>query len=177
MKNFKITITALALLFTVTTVAQDMTKNETAKEVTKKTYTFYEDGEKITNSVKITKTEKQAVMTEEEDKNRVDQTRVIPPTTVIKTVEIDNDSDEAYDEVIEFSYITEADTDFTLVSDKDNLMVAVEDGENLTIMKNMTIAKDNLNNPKKAYVFTEDDGKKVEFYVKSFNKQNNKNIK
>lgn len=169
MKNLKITFASLTLLVATSALAQEANPKETAKETTQKTYKFYENGKMVENSVKITTVKKQAVMTEEEEKNQIDQTRVLPPKTVIKTVEIDNNNDESFDEIIEFSYITESDTDFTLVSDNANLMVAVEDGENLTILKDMTISKEGLNDPKRAYVFTNKDGKDVEFYVKSVN--------
>lgn len=167
MKNFKIVLASITMLLGTAVVAQEVNPEETAEETTQKTYKFYENGELVENSVRITTMRKQAVMTEEEDKTQVDQTRVIPPKTVYKTVEIDKDADEDYEEIITFSYISESISDFTLVSDNENLLVAIEDGENLTIVEDMTISKEGLNDPKKAYVFTDKDGKEIEFYIKS----------
>lgn len=166
MKNLKIALASVLLFAGTTAIAQEGTE-ETAKETTQKTYSFFEDGKKVENSVRITTIRKQAVMTEEEDKDKVNQTRKIPPKMIYKTVEIDKDSDDAFDEVIEFSYISESVSDFTLVSDKENILVAIEDGENLTIVEDMTISKNGLTDSKKSYVFTDKDGKEVEFYIKS----------
>ncbi len=170
MKIYKTIAISIALLTGTTTFAQDATQAGVSKESTKKTYKLYQNGELIKNSVLIETTRNQAVMLEKEDKDNVNQDRVIPPTVVVKTVKIDNDADNQYDEVVKFSYTTSAKTDFTLVSGRDNLMVAVEDGENLSILENRSINLDDEMNPEKAYVFTLDDGNEIEFKVESFNK-------
>jgi hypothetical protein len=129
MKIYKSLILATALLTGTISIAQDKNQEGVTKESTKKTYKLYQNGELIKNSVLIETVRNQAVMLDKDDKNKIDQSRIMPPTAVTKTVKIDNDSDESYDEIIKFSYTTEEKTDFTLVSNKDHLMLAVEDGE------------------------------------------------
>jgi hypothetical protein len=177
MKIYKIGILAIALLLGTVVTAQEKKQEGLTKESAKKTYKLYQNGELIKNSVWIETVRSQAVLLNEKDKNKIDQSRVIPPTAVIKTVKIDNDADDSYDEVIKFSYITEDKTDFTLVSSNDDLMVAVEDGENITILEDRTISIDGAMNSKKSYVFTTDNGNKVEFHLKSFERKNRKDSK
>jgi hypothetical protein len=174
MKIYKTILLSITLLTGTTILAQDTEQAGVAKETTKKTYKLYQDGELIKNSVLIETTRNQAVMLNEKDSNKVNQERIIPPTVVIKTVKIDNDADEFYDEVIKFSYTTSEKTDFTLVSTKNDLMVAVEDGENIRVLKNMTISMNQDMNTKKAYVFTTDNGNDIELKVESFEKMNQK---
>jgi hypothetical protein len=177
MKIYRTVVLATALLIGTLAIAQDKNQEGVTKESTKKTYKLYQDGELIKNSVLIETVRNQAVMLDSEDKNKIDQSRIMPPTVVMKTVKIDNDADDRYDEVIKFSYTTKEKTDFTLVSSKDNLMLAVEDGENITILENRIISLDEEFNPKKAYVFTTDNGNKVEFHLKSFERMNQKESK
>jgi len=177
MKIYKTIILSIALLTGTVTFAQEAEQAGVAKETTKKTYKLYQDGELIKNSVLIETTRSQAVMLNIEDENKVNQERIIPPTVVVKTVKIDNDVDEFYDEIIKFSYTTNEKTDFTLVSTKDDLMVAVEDGENITILENMTISMDEAMSSKKAYVFTTNDGNEIQFKLESFEKMNQKDSK
>lgn len=167
MKNLKITIAAMAFLFATAVTAQTENNEEIAKVTTEKSYIVDKGGETVKNSVRITTQEMQQVKTKKEDYGQVNQERILPPKKIIKTVEIDNDSDDAYDEIIEFSYVTEIDSDFTLISDDDNLWVAVANGENLQIMKDMKIGKETSYNPERAYVFTNDNGKEVKFYISS----------
>jgi len=91
-----------------------------------------------------------------------EEANVYPPKTVMKTVQIDNDADSKYDETIKFSYITNDRTDFTLITDRDDILIAIEDGENLTVLENQKIFKANQQN-KTSYIYTDDNGKRVEF--------------
>lgn len=177
MRNYKTIVLAIALLIGTTMLAQVNSQAGIATESKEKTYKLYQDGELIKNSVLIETTRNQAVMLNTEDKNNVNQSRVIPPTVVVKTVKIDNDADDNYDEIIKFSYTTNEKTDFTLISNSDDLMVAVEDGENISILKDMTInTKDGIEN-KKAHVFTTDNGNEIELKVESFERMNQKESK
>ncbi len=177
MKFFKTILLSITLLTGTTIIAQENNQAGVAKETTKKTYKLYQNGELIKNSVLIETTRNQAVMLDKKDRHKVNQDRILPPTAVVKMVKIDNDADEYYDEIIKFSYTTDEKTDFTLVSSKNDLMLAVEDGENITILENMTISMDEAMNSKKAYVFTTNDGNKVQLKVASFEKMNQKDSK
>lgn len=168
MKIIKTIILAITLITGTALFAQETEQSGMAKETTKKTYKMYQDGKLIKNSVVIETTRNQAVMLNEQDENKVNQERIIPPTVVVKTVKIDNDADAFFDEIIKFSYTTKEKTDFTLVSTKDDLMVAVEDGENITILENMVISKGDEIDTKKAFVFTTDNGNEIEFKLESF---------
>ena len=112
----------------------------------------------IENSVRITTTVKSAVMLDKKN-NGVNRERIYPPKLVIKTVEIDNDADNLYDEKIRFSYMTDERTDFTLVSKNNDVMLAVEDGENITVLENQKLFKANQSN-RATYVYTSEDGDK-----------------
>lgn len=168
MKYYRTLLLATALLFATGVTAQGVKQSKVSEETTEKTYKVIKNDQVVENSVKIHTTRYQPVMLDEAEKDQVNQSRVYPPKAVVKTVKIDRDADDAYDEVIKFSYITEDDKDFTLVSDENSLLVAIEDGSNITILEDRTISKNDLNDPKKAYVFTTEDGQKVEFFIESF---------
>lgn len=177
MKIYKTILLATTLLTGTILIAQDKNQEGVTKETTKKTYKLYQNGELIKNAVLIETVRNQAVMLDKEDANKVDQSRVLPPTAVMKTVMIDNDADESYDEIIKFSYTTKEKTDFTLVSNKDQLLLAVEEGDNITILENRIISLDEDFDPKKAYVFTTDNGNEVAFKLKSFERMHQKDSK
>ncbi|GMN08837.1 hypothetical protein MTsPCn9_07070 [Croceitalea sp. MTPC9] len=177
MKIYKTIVLSIALITGTIATAQEAEQSGVAKESTKKTYKLYKKGELIKNSVLIETTRNQVVMLDKNDKEKINQDRIIPPTVVVKTVKIDNDADDLYDEVVKFSYTTKEKTDFTLVSSENDLMLAVEDGENITILENMTISMEDNMNLEKAYVFTMEDGKEIELKVESFQKVNEKKSK
>ena len=93
----------------------------------------------------------------------------------IKSVLIDNDKDDAFDERIVFSYLaTNSNADFTLVTNNDKVVVAIDDGDNLKILESESkLSKMEAN--KTAFVFTDQQGKEVEFFIESYDslKQNN----
>lgn len=105
-------------------------------------------------------------MTDPKDKGKVNGDRIFPPKTVIKTVEIDNDADEMYDEKIKFSYTTDERTDFTLVTNQDDIMIAVEEGDYVTILENQKMFKLN-EGEKTTYVFTDEEGNEIEFRIEN----------
>ncbi|NJB69813.1 lipopolysaccharide export LptBFGC system permease protein LptF [Saonia flava] len=165
MKYLKLITIATFILGTTVISAQEKSK-ETVQETTKKTYKLYKDGKLIKNSVLVNTKISQPILTDDADKKKVNQTRVFPnKKKVTKTVRIDNDKDDKYDEKIVFSYMTDSISDFVLVSDIDEIIVAVEDGSNLEILENITL-KSKANN-KKVYVFTDGKGKEVELFVES----------
>ncbi|MBT8237315.1 MAG: hypothetical protein HKP38_06290 [Croceitalea sp.] len=158
----------IAILSTSVTMAQMNKPSDVSNETQTKTYTLYKNGEKVMNKVKIETSKSQAVMLDQDDKGNVNQDRIDPPTVVVKTVKIDNDTDDQFDELIKFSYLTRTPSDFTLVSSESNIMLAVEEGENLTILEDRFISKENMDFSQRAYIYTTDDGQKLEFTVKSF---------
>jgi hypothetical protein len=158
-----ITLTSITLIGTVGLKAQEQ-PTEVTNEVTEKILEIKQNGTEVINSVKISTEITQAVMTSAEDKGEINGKRIYPPKTVMKTVQIDNDADSKYDETIKFSYITNDRTDFTLITDRDDILIAIEDGENLTVLENQKIFKANQQN-KTSYIYTDDNGKRVEFRI------------
>ncbi|MDC6351548.1 hypothetical protein PP178_08270 [Zeaxanthinibacter sp. PT1] len=143
-------------------------QEEIASESTQKTYKLWRNNEVIKNSVRISTEKKMAVMLSDKDSNDINQKRILPKKQVMKTVEIDNDSDDAYDERISFRYNAEETSDFVLVSDKDEILVALENGENLEILEDKSIPKDAMPDDKDSYVFTDKNGKEVEFFIETY---------
>ncbi len=137
-------------------------------ETTEKTYTIHAGGKVIRNSVKITTTISQDIMFEEEDENKVEQDQIKTPKKITKTVLIDNDADDDYDEKIVFSYFADSDSDFTLVSNDDELLVGVNDGDQLNIVASERITLSSLKSNREAYIFTNKQGKEVQFYIEDY---------
>ena len=167
MKNLNKILLGISVL-TVGAVNAQMSPNDSSSEVITKTFHFYKDGKLIENSVKITTNATQEVRLEEEDSKKVDQARIPSQKMVRKIIEIDNDEDANYDEKIVFRYSSNTEDDFVLVSNKEEVMVAVENGKDLELVhhENMPIA--DLNNHKNAYVITDNNGKEVELFVESY---------
>ena len=163
MNYIKTSIWSIILLSTVSIIAQNK-PNEVTNEVAEKTLKMKKNGAVVENSVKISTEIRQAVMTAAEDKSKVDGDRIFPPKVVVKTVEIDNDNDQWYDEKIKFSYMTDERTDFTLVSQNNNVMIAIEEGDNVSILENqkMFVPNENDKNP---YIYTNEDGSQIEFRI------------
>lgn len=164
MKNLKITLTSILSIFVFSAIAQDR-PSEVTKEVSEKTLKIVKNDKTIENSVRITTEIYQGVMTEDEDAKKINQERVFPPKTVVKLVEIDNDADNFYDERIKFSYITNERTDFTLISNNNEVMIAVEEGDNVTLLENQRMFVES--DAKKSFVYTDDNGSKIEFKIEN----------
>jgi hypothetical protein len=103
-----------------------------------------------------------------EDKGQVNQDRVIPKKTIYKTVKIDLDQDEEYDEMIRFSYNADVKSDFVLLLNENELYVAVGEGENLVITENTDLTRDAVKNGKEVFVFTDDEGNRISFKVEEY---------
>lgn len=167
MKYIK-TISTLILSLSFLTATGQTEQNSALKNETKeKTYSFVIDGKTYENSVKINTVIRQAVMTDLEDKGKVNGDRVFPPKVVVKKVWIDNDKDAAYDEYVKFSYLTEKEGDFTLVSNGESFMLGLDEGTNVTILNNMTIMKEQAGN-KESKVFTMNDGAQVSLKIEDY---------
>lgn len=138
-------------------------------ETTEKTYKVVSNDKVIKNSVRISTSVNEDMMWEDEDAGKIDRDRVSPDKKrITKTVEIDNDEDDFYDEVITFSYLANVASDFVLISNKDEILIGLDEGENLNIVENQSIAIDGLQDSKEAYVFTDNNGKEVEFYIDEY---------
>jgi len=163
MNSIKTSIASILMVSTLGLKAQE-TPTETTNEVTEKVLKIKQNGTEVINSVKISTEITQAVMTSAEDKGEINGKRIYPPKTVMKTVQIDNDADSQYDETIKFSYITDDRTDFTLITDRNEIMIAVEDGDNVTVLENQKVFKANQQN-KTSYIYTDDKGERLEFRI------------
>lgn len=159
-------ITAICLFCsTLFGVAQEVKPQEKQAETTIKTYTVKTAKGTVQHKVEVTTAMDRPVELADKDSQKVDQERVIPKEkTITKTVNIDNDADDAFDERIVFSYNADENQDFVLLSDKDKLTVAVDKGSDLQILEDSTM-KEIPNRDKKTYIFTDENGKKVEFVV------------
>jgi len=139
-----------------------------ASETLEKTYRLYKNGDLIKNTVRVKTTETQAMQLEDEDKGKVNQDRVIPKKTIHKTVKIDLDKDEEFDEMIRFSYNADVKSDFVLLLNENELYVAVGEGENLVINENTDLTKEALGKGKEVFVFTDDEGNKISFKIEEY---------
>ncbi len=166
MKSIKILLSTL-LIFSATTICAQENKEMTSETV-EKTYEVYENGELIKNSVKINTVVSRDVLMEPEDKSKVNQDRIYQKKKIMKTVKIDSDSDNAYDEIIKFSYRADVKSDFMLVTNEDEIMVAVDNGDKLEIVKSESIYKNKLKSNKEAYVITDDKGNEIELFIEEY---------
>ncbi|MEJ1221957.1 hypothetical protein [Sediminicola sp. 1XM1-17] len=166
MKSIKILFSTLLLFSAATTLAQE--NSEMTSETTEKTYEVYANGKLIKNSVKINTMVSRDVLMEEEDKGELNQDRVFQKMNVMKTVKIDNDADNTYDEIIKFRYRADEKTDFFLVTNDDEIMVAVDNGDKLEIVKSESIYKNDLKNNKEAYVITDKKGNEIDLFVEEY---------
>ncbi|MDP5062214.1 MAG: hypothetical protein NWP64_09865 [Maribacter sp.] len=138
-----------------------------------KSYTTNDGKKLVKNTVEITTTRLNSVETSEEDEGEIDQDRVVDGvSTIIKTVQIDNDDDDEFDEKIVFSYESNTPEDFVLVSKNDELVVAMNEGENLKIVENLNLKSKEVLNDKTTYIFTNEQGENLEFLVQEYSKPN-----
>ena len=166
MKSIKIFLSTLTLLSATSMFAQE--NSDMTSETTEKNYSIYADGELIKNSVKINTMVSRDVVIKKEDKNKLNQDRVFQKMNVMKTVKIDSDSDNTYDEIIKFSYRADDQSDFMLVTNDDEIMVAIDNGDKLEILKSESIYKDNLKSNKEAYVITDDKGNEIDLFIEEY---------
>ena len=134
-----------------------------------KTYTVNNGSKLIKSTVEITTQRLNSVESEEEDAGKIDQDRVVDSiSTIIKTVQIDNDEDDEFDEKIVFSYESQTPEDFVLVSRNNELVVAMNDGDNLKIVENIKLTSKQSMDNKTTYIFTNDNGDNLEFLVQEY---------
>lgn len=183
MKTRNIILSTLLIAAVSITTAQEKTNEEmtTAQmerkigsESIEKTYKIISNGKVVKNSVKINTTMGQPIAFKKEDDGKIDQDRVVPKKRITKTILIDSDEDDAYDEKIVFSYDSGSKEDFTLVSNEEEILIGLDEGENLNILESQSIDINSLNDGKEAYVFTHKNGKEIEFFIESYETLNDK---
>lgn len=160
------------LLVTGSLMAQEENQELLDTKISK-SYTINDGKKLVKNTVEITTKRLNTVESAKEDAAKIDQDRVVDSvSTIIKTVQIDNDDDDEFDEKIVFSYESKTPEDFVLVSKNDELVVAMNEGENLKIVENVSLTSKETTNDKTTYVFTNEHGENLEFLVQEYSKSN-----
>ncbi len=160
------------LLLTGTVMAQEKDQEVLDTKISK-SYTVNDGKKLVKNTVEITTKRLNTIERSKEDEGKIDQDRVVDSvSTIIKTVNIDNDDDDDFDEKIVFSYESKTPEDFVLVSKNDELVVAMNEGENLKVVENISLKSKKMMNNKTTYVFTNEQGENLEFLVEEYSKPN-----
>lgn len=141
---------------------------EISEETTQKKYEMYEEGQLVKKSVVIHTTIRQAIKFDTLTENTINARRIRTPKEITKVVNIDNDSDEAYDEKIQFSYTTDADKNFVMKVNDDEIFAALENSKYLNVKDNKNLSEENLN---EMIVITDDSGKKIELSLEEHEAQ------
>ena len=158
------------LLLTGTVMAQEKNQEVLDTKISK-SYTVNDGKKLVKNTVEITTKRLNTIERSKEDEGKIDQDRVVDSvSTIIKTVNIDNDDDDDFDEKIVFSYESKTPEDFVLVSKNDELVVAMNEGENLKVVENISLKSKKMMNNKTTYVFTNEQGENLEFLVEEYSK-------
>lgn len=158
------------LLMTGTVMAQEKDQEVLDTKISK-SYTVNDGKKLVKNTVEITTKRLNTIERSKDDEGKVDQDRVVDSvSTIIKIVQIDNDDDDAFDEKIVFSYESSTPEDFVLVSKNDELVVAMNEGENLKIVENLSLKSKAVSDNKTTYIFTNEHGENLEFLVQEYSK-------
>lgn len=169
----RFTILTFILFMTANLIAQEVDPEVLDTKITK-SYTINNGNKLVKNTVEISTKRLNTIERDIKDKGKIDQARVMDSvSTIIKTVRIDNDEDDDFDEKIVFSYESSMPEDFVLVSKNDELVVAMNDGDNLKIVESLSLKSKDMLNEKTTYVFTNENGGNVEFLVEEYNKSYN----
>lgn len=176
MKRIKIVSGILALLSIFIVNSQEKgvapatgeVSRDVSTETIEKTYTVRSSTDVFKNSIKIRTDMSQQMLFDEKDRGKVDQAQVIPEKMITKTVLIDDDEDEEYDVQISFSYSAAHSKDFVLVRNRDELFLAMDDGEELRVLESQRIHIADLKDSREAHVLTDQDGKTLEFYIDDY---------
>tara|TARA_R110002074_G_scaffold168791_1_gene330260 strand:- start:27934 stop:28476 length:543 start_codon:yes stop_codon:yes gene_type:complete len=173
MKIKTVYITMAGLFLVSGTLLAQENNQEVLDTKISKTYTVNNGSKLIKSTVEITTQRLNSVESEEEDAGKIDQDRVVDSiSTIIKTVQIDNDEDDEFDEKIVFSYESQTPEDFVLVSRNNELVVAMNDGDNLKIVENIKLTSKQSMDDKTTYIFTNDNGDNLEFLVQEYSTSN-----
>lgn len=175
-KNYLMTAALLAmpvLGFSQEKQMDDKSDKMISSETTVKSYTIDQGTEKMTNKVKISTMRSQEVALSEEDKNQVNQDRVYPEKQITKQVWIDNDADSDFDETLKFRYTkpsaSDNYSDFVLVTNNEEIFVAIDEGESLKILEAVSLKKDDYKlKVSESMIYTDNEGNEVNFYIDSY---------
>lgn len=131
MKNLKSLFLAITFSVPFTIFAQETKmNNELTKETMVKTYEVEKGNTTIPYEVKIKNKTTQPIKLDKEDKNELNQSRIVDTNKMItKSIWIDSDIDDMYDNYIELSYVKEADKDFMIESNTDGFVIKVRGKE------------------------------------------------
>ena len=152
------------IFLTFTSAFAQISEREISEEITEKNYTIYEDGKPIKKSVKISTTIRQAVKFDTLVENNIDASRVRTPKEITKMVSIDNDADPDYDETIKFSYASDANEDFLLGVNDEEIFLALENSKYLKVKDKKDISEQSLN---EMIVITDTDGKVIQLVLEA----------
>ena len=167
MKYKNIMTNVVAALFTVA-LASAQVSEDAAMTTTSKTVTINKGDEIFKRTVEVSTMESENTrLYNMKEGKKTDEMKPI----ITKMVKIDNDRDDAFDEKIVFSYRAYAPQDFVLISDAEEMMVAVDNGKELTVEQDMRLTSKKGDKGIETYVFTDKNGKEVEFMVKEHIRQ------
>ena len=124
MKTIKCILLAITLVIGINLQAQDAEVG--MKAMTEKTFEYEKDGKMIPYEIKIFENREFKVKLKEEDKNKLNQERVLTPAKVSKLIFIDNDADKDYDRYIVLRYPKDANDSFELEPTKRGFAVKVD---------------------------------------------------
>lgn len=160
-------------LMTGTVMAQEKDQEVLDTKISK-SYTVNDGKKLVKNTVEITTKRLNTIERSKDDEGKVDQDRVVDSvSTIIKTVHIDNDDDDAFDEKIVFSYESKTPEDFVLVSKNNELVVAMNEGDNLKVVESINLKSKKTMNDKTTYIFTNEHGENLEFLVQEYSRPRN----
>ena len=112
--------------------------------------------------MKIFTTIRQDVKFDTMVENKIDARRISSPKEITKIVSIDNDADEGYDEIIKFSYDSDANKSFLLGVNDDEIFSALENSKSLKVRDKKDISEENIND---VIVITDAKGKVIELVL------------
>ncbi|MAQ76734.1 MAG: hypothetical protein CL613_10445 [Aquimarina sp.] len=123
MKTIKCILLAITLLIGINLQAQDGEVG--MKAMTEKNFEYEKDGKMIPYEIKIFENREFKVKLKEEDKNKLNQERVLTPARVSKLIFVDNDADKDFDRYIVLRYPKDANDSFELEPTKRGFAVKV----------------------------------------------------
>ncbi|MGB7393527.1 MAG: hypothetical protein WA913_03940 [Pricia sp.] len=141
---------------------------EISEETTQKKYEMYEDGKLVKKSVKIYTVIRQDIRFDTLVENNIDARRIETPKKITKTISIDNDSDEEYDETIKFSYTSDAKKDFLFNVNDNEIFTALENSKYLNVKDSKDMSEENLN---EIIVITDAQGEVIQLVLEQYESQ------
>jgi hypothetical protein len=132
MKNL---ILVFALLIGTSIYAQDPVKDK-MKETKVKTIKVEENGKMVEKKVKVTTEQEQKIKTKIDSNHYENSNRISTPIKVTKTISIDNDNDPFYDSETNLMYYTSKENDYEFSRNKSGFVIMTSDGDKNTMFGN-----------------------------------------